>query len=74
MSKFSIKNGCENPAIFYGNASKYGPEFYDILINSGEVQYGTIYPSNFLNKVEDLKEGDADFTCNDVLVYRVTFM
>ena len=74
MSKFSIKNGCENPAIFYGNASKYGPEFYDILINSGEVQYGTIYPSNFLNKVEDLKEGDADFTCNDVLVYRVNFM
>ena len=74
MNKFKIKNGCENPAIFYGNASKYGPEFYDILINSGEVQYGTIYPSNFLNKVEDLKEGEAGFTCNDVLVYRVNFM
>jgi len=74
MNKFNIKNGVENPAIFYGNASKYGPEFYDILINTGEVQYGTIYPSNFLNKVEDLKEGDAAFTCNDVLVYRVNFM
>ena len=74
MNKFKIKNGSENPAIFYGNASKYGPEFYDILINSGEVKYGTIYPSNFLNKVEDLKEGGADFTCNDVLVYRVNFM
>ena len=74
MNKFNIKNGVENPAIFYGNASKYGPEFYDILINTGEVQYGTIYPSNFLNKVEDLKEGDDAFTCNDVLVYRVNFM
>ena len=74
MNKFNIKNGLENPAIFYGNASKYGPEFYDILINTGEVQYGTIYPSNFLSKVEDLKEGDAAFTCNDVLVYRVNFM
>jgi hypothetical protein len=74
MNKFSIKNGNENPAIFYGNASKYGPEFYDILINSGEVQYGTIYPANFINKVEDLKDGEADFTCKDVLVYRVNFM
>ena len=74
MNKFKIKNGSESSAIFYGNASKYGPEFYDILINSGEVQYGTIYPSNFLDKVEDLKEGEADFTCIDVLVYRVNFM
>ena len=74
FNKFKIKNGSENAAIFYGNASLYGPEFYDILVNSGEVQKGTIFPANFLNKVEDLKEGEAEFTCSDVLVYRVNLM
>ena len=74
LSKFKIKNGSENPAIFYGNATKYGPEFYDILVNTGEIQHGTIFPANFLNKLDDLKEGEAEFTCNDVLVYRVNLM
>jgi hypothetical protein len=74
LSKFKIKNGSENAAIFYGNATKYGPEFYDILVNTGEIQNGTIFPANFLNKLNDLKEGEAEFTCNDVLVYRVNLM
>ena len=74
LSKFKIKNGSENAALFYGNATKYGPEFYDILINSGEIQNGTIFPANYLNKIEDLKEGEAEFTCYDVLVYRVNLM
>ena len=74
LSKFKIKNGNENAALFYGNAAKYGPEFYDILVNTGEIQNGTIFPANFLNKIEDLKEGEAEFTCNDVLVYRVNLM
>ena len=74
LNKFKIKNGSENAAIFYGNAAKYGPEFYDILINTGEIQNGIIFPANFLNKLEDLKEGEAEFICNDVLVYRVNLM
>lgn len=70
LKKFKIKNEAEN-AIFYGNSSIYGPEFYDILINTGDIQKGTIFPANFLNKIEDLKEGEANFINNDVLVYSV---
>ena len=73
LNKFKIKNNSEN-AVFYGDASKYGPEFYDILVNSGEIQNGTIYPSNYINKVEDLKKGNADFISKDVLVYRVNII
>jgi hypothetical protein len=74
MSKFKIKNGSENAAIFYGNATKYGPEFYDILINTGDMQNGILFPANFLNKLEDLKAGEPEFTCSDILVYRVNLM
>ena len=73
LNKFKIKNISEN-AVFYGDASKYGPEFYDILINSGEIQNGTIYPANYINKVEDLKKGSADFISKEVLVYRVNII
>ena len=74
LSKFKIKNGTENEAIFYGNSSIYGPEFYDILINSGEIQVGKIYPANFINKIEDLKEGEGNFISKEVLVFRVNII
>jgi len=74
LSKFKIKNGTENDAIFYGNSAIYGPEFYDILINSGEIQVGKIYPANFINKIEDLKEGGDNFISKEVLVFRVNII
>ena len=74
LSKFKIKNGAENDAIFYGNSTIYGPEFFDILINSGEIQVGRIYPSNFINKIEDLKEGEDNFISKEVLVFRVNII
>ena len=74
LSKFKIKDGTENDAIFYGNSSIYGPEFFDILINSGEIQFGRIYPSNFINKIEDLKEGEGNFISKEVLVFRVNII
>ena len=74
LCKFKIKNGTENDAIFYGNSSIYGPEFYDILINSGEIQVGRIYPANYINKIEDLKEGGDNFISKEVLVFRVNII
>ena len=74
LRKFKIKNGKENDAIFYGNSAKYGPEFYDILVNSGEIQFGRIYPANFINKIEDLKKGEGSFICKEVLVFKVNII
>jgi len=55
LSKFKIKNGSENAAIFYGNATKYGPEFYDILINTGEIYSHFVFLQYLLkyHKIQD---------------------
>ena len=71
LDKFKIKNGTENDAVFYGNSSIYGPEFYDIMINPGEIIAGRIYPANFINRIEDLKGGEDNFISKEVLVFRV---
>ena len=51
----------------FNNLSKF-------KINTGDMQNGILFPANFLNKLEDLKAGEPEFTCSDILVYRVNLM
>ena len=61
-------------AIFLGNKNSYGPEFYDILSNEGDIRLGQIKIGNFIDKQEDLKGDNKNFKNNDVLVYKVIFI
>ena len=73
LKKFPIKNASYD-AIFLGNNRQYGPEFYDILNNDNNIKKGSIRVEHYINKVEDLKEGNVNFINNDVLVYKVKFI
>ena len=69
---FPIKNP-NYEAIFLDNTN-YGPEFYDILNNCGDIKIGAIRTGNFINKIEDLKGGDSKFISKNVSVYKVEFI
>ena len=71
-NKYYIKNQ-NSQAIFLGG-NGYGPEFYDILVNCGNIKIAEIRVGNFINKQEDLKRGNCKFNNNDVLVYKVDFI
>ncbi len=73
LKKFPIKN-INSEAIFLGDKTYYGPEFYDILSNEGDIRLGQIRIGNYIYKQEDLKGGDNNFKNNDVLVYKVVFI
>lgn len=73
LNKFPIKNK-NSYAIFLGSRTEHGPEFWDILVNCSDIKIGEIRVSNFINKKEDLKGGEANFKNNDVFVYKVEFI
>ena len=73
LNKYPIKN-TNYEAIFRGEKSDYGPEFYDILNNSSDIKKGSIRVNHYINKQEDLKGGDIDFINKEVLVYKVNFL
>ena len=73
LNQYPIKNkGYE--AIFRGDKNFYGPEFYDILNNSGDIKKGQIRVEHYINRQEDLKGGDSNFINKEVFVYKVNFL
>ena len=68
---FPIKSS-NSEAIFQGNF--YGPQFYDILNNSGDIKNGEINVGNFIKNKEDLKGGDLKFVNNNISVYKVEYL
>ena len=72
LKKFPIKNK-DHDAIFLGSKNEYGPEFFDILINSFNTSKGIIREEAYIDNFNDLKGGDYHFNNNDVLVYKVIF-
>ena len=73
LNKYPIKNK-NSYAIFRGEKSGYGPEFYDILNNSDDIKKGSIRVEHYINKQEDLKGGEAKFINKEVFVYKVNFL
>lgn len=73
LNKFPIKNKSSD-AIYLGNKNEYGPEFYDILVNSSDIKISQIRVENYIYKQEDLKGGNALFNNKEVSVYQVDFI
>ena len=49
LKKFPIKKK-DNDAIFLGSRTQYGPEFFDILVNSSDIKIGQIRVEHFKAK------------------------
>ena len=73
LNKYPIKN-TNYEAIFRGEKSDYGPEFYDILNNSSDIKNGSIRVNHYINKQEDLKGGNDEFKNKEVFVYKLNFL
>lgn len=69
LNKFPVKNK-NSDAIFLGQKDIYGPEFYDILTYD-TIKKGKIRVGNYINKLEDLKDGNEVFINKDLLIYKV---
>ena len=73
LNKYPIKDK-NYDAIFLGDIGIYGPEFYDILINSSDIKKGKLRTENYINNFEDLNGGNKYFINKDVFVYKVEFI